>query len=128
MGFVPFYGLIGFLLLQHLDEGWPQPRPDMKQERWPISWWTALTPLGQDAVLVVLLFGYGLRTLLAKPYGLLNVEPSGGLHGPDTCIDSRGPGWLGGRPNFATKSAPPPKTVMRAMPAEVTVRMPSPKA
>jgi hypothetical protein len=49
----------------------------VKQERWPISWWTALTPLGQDAVLVVLLLGYGLSTLLAKPYGLLKVEPNG---------------------------------------------------
>src|SRR5262249_49709639 len=39
-----------------------------------------------------------------------------------------GPGWLGGRPNFATRSAPPSKTVMRAMPAGVTVRTPSPKA
>jgi hypothetical protein len=43
----------------------------MKPERWPVSWWTALTPLGQDAVLVVLLLGYGFTTLRERPRLLL---------------------------------------------------------
>ncbi|HXM56115.1 MAG TPA: sensor histidine kinase [Candidatus Dormibacteraeota bacterium] len=32
-----------------------------------MSWWAALTPLGQDAVLIVLLLGYGLITLGERP-------------------------------------------------------------
>ena len=32
-----------------------------------MSWWAALTPLGQDAVLIVLLLGYGLATLWGRP-------------------------------------------------------------
>ncbi|TMC07606.1 MAG: hypothetical protein E6J41_15755, partial [Chloroflexi bacterium] len=39
----------------------------MRPERWPVSWWAALTPLGQDAVLIVLLLGYGLSTLRERP-------------------------------------------------------------
>jgi len=32
-----------------------------------VSWWAALTPLGQDAVLIGLLLGYGLSTLWERP-------------------------------------------------------------
>ncbi len=48
----------------------------MKPERWPISWWTALTPVGQDVVLVVLLLGYGLTTLRETPASIA-VTPGG---------------------------------------------------
>ncbi len=41
-------------------------------------------------------------------------------------LTSRDPGCMGRRPNLATRSAPPPKTRMRAMPESVTVRTPSP--
>jgi signal transduction histidine kinase len=39
----------------------------MRGERWPVSWWTAITPVGQDMVLVALLLGYGLTTLRDQP-------------------------------------------------------------
>ena len=41
-------------------------------------------------------------------------------------VGGRGPACVDGRPNLATRSGPPAKTVMRAMPAGVTVRTPRP--
>jgi signal transduction histidine kinase len=50
----------------------------MRPERWPVSWWTALTPVGQDAVLVVLFLGYGLAALLSRP-NLVDAGPGTAL-------------------------------------------------
>jgi signal transduction histidine kinase len=50
----------------------------MKPERWPVSWWAALTPPGQDAVLIVLFLGYGLAALLKQPY-LVAFDPGTAL-------------------------------------------------
>ena len=43
-----------------------------------MSWWAALTPPGQDAVLIVLLLGYGFAALLKRPY-LVTFDPGTAL-------------------------------------------------
>jgi signal transduction histidine kinase len=47
----------------------------MRPERWPVSWWTALTPVGQDMVLVALLLGYGVTTLREQPLWERSTNP-----------------------------------------------------